>query len=306
MGCFKKEGFQIDNLGGEMLEFTDEASQLASDYVKNVEAEVRSFTINLKPQYVKMLAFDIENDVRFFALKAATKRRSQRVEVVDVREVFKKLGKPEEFVKSHIGKAQNCEDSQRNTFGNLETMREKLQKIETPIVLDAGCRWGRASKRLKDFCSQDLEIVGVDLDKLSLQYGKTMDKTAVFIRSDIRALPFRSQVFDLILCSGVIHEVKDTQGRRNAIGEMSRALKSKGSLYLVDAFAKLQIISAFTFVLQHVSHDIEWIPKKDAIEKMLRKSGLQVVSVKGSGSHLRSTIVPYTIEANKASRTKSS
>jgi ubiquinone/menaquinone biosynthesis C-methylase UbiE len=287
-----------------VLEFSDEASELASNYAKEVEAEVRSFKIDLNADYLKMLVFDIENDVRFFALRMATERRSQKVEEVDVREVFKKLGKPEEFVKSHIGKAQNCMDSQRNTLSNLEIMRQKLQKIETPTVLDAGCRWGRASKRLKDFCDRNLERVGVDVDKLSLLYGKIIDRTAVLIRSDIRALPFRDQVFDLILCSGVIHEVKNTKGRNEAIGEMSRALKPKGSLYLVDAFAKLRIISAFTFVLQHVSHNVEWIPKKDAIEKMLKRNRLQVVSIQGSGSGLGGTIAPYTIAAIKAQEAK--
>jgi ubiquinone/menaquinone biosynthesis C-methylase UbiE len=253
-----------------------------------------------------MLVFDIENDVRFFALRIATKRGSKKVEEVDVKEVFKKLGNPKEFVKSHIGKAWDCMDSQRNTLSNLEIIREKLQKVETPIVLDAGCRWGRASKRVKDFRDQDLNRVGADLDRLSLRYGKISDRTIVFIRSDIRALPFKNKVFDLILCSGVIHEVKNTKGRKEAIYEMSRALKPGGSLYIVDAFAKLQIISAFTFVLQHVSHDIEWIPKKEAVEKMLRKSGLQVISTLGSGSHLGSLIAPYTIAASKAPRTEGS
>jgi ubiquinone/menaquinone biosynthesis C-methylase UbiE len=287
-----------------MLEFSDEASRLASDYAKGVEAEVRSFAVDLKPKYVGMLAFDIENDVRFFALKMATKRRSQKVEVLDVRQVFKKFGEPKEFVRSHIGKAQNCVDSQRNTLGNLEAMREKLRKIETPLVLDAGCRWGRASKKLRDFCGGGLERIGVDLDRLSLQYGKIMDRTAVFIRSDIRALPFRNQVFDIVLCSGVIHEVKSTKGRNEAIGEMSRALRPKGSLYLVDAFAKLRIISAFTFLFQHVSRDVEWIPKKDAIEKMLKANGLQAASTQGSGAHLGGTIAPYTIVAIKPQEAK--
>jgi ubiquinone/menaquinone biosynthesis C-methylase UbiE len=286
-----------------VLEFSDEASELASNYAKEVEAEVRRFKIDLNVDYLTMLVSDVENDVSFFALRMAIKRRSQKVEEVDVREVFKKLGKPEEFVKSHIGKALDCLDSQRNTLSYLELMREKLQKIEEPIVLDAGCRWGRASKRVKDFSGQDLNRVGADLDRLSLRYGKILDRTAVFIRSDIRALPFKNQVFDLILCSGVIHEVRDTKGRNEAINEMSLALKPGGSLYIVDAFAKLQIISAFTFVLQHISHDIEWIPKKDVIEKMLRKCGLQVISIQRSGSHSGSTIVPYTIAASKATRT---
>jgi ubiquinone/menaquinone biosynthesis C-methylase UbiE len=284
------------------LQFSDEASRLASDYAREVKTEVRSFAVNLEPKYIKMLAFDIENDVRFFALKTATKRRSQRVEEVDVREVLKKFGKPKEFVRAHIGKAQNCVDSQRNTLSNLETMREKLHKIVRPFVLDAGCRWGRASKRLKDFCGQDLEIVGVDLDQLALQYGKIIDKNAVFIRSDIRALPLRNQVFDLILCTGVIHEVKSAKGRQEAIREISVALKPEGSLYLVDAFAKLRIVSVLTFVFQHIIHDVEWFQKKELIEKMLRENGLRIISIEGSGSYLGGTIAPYTITASKALR----
>jgi hypothetical protein len=81
---------------------------VASEYARGVEAEVRNFAVEVKPEYIKMLVFDIENDVKFFALKMATKHGSQRVEAVDVEKVIKKLGKPEEFVKSHIGKAQTA------------------------------------------------------------------------------------------------------------------------------------------------------------------------------------------------------
>lgn len=286
-----------------MLEFSDEALRLASDYAKGVETEVRNFAVDLKPEYVRMLILDIENDVKFLALKMAMKRGSQRVEVVDVGEVFKKFGKPEEFVKSHIGKAQNCMDSQRRTLSSLETIREKLEKIETPMVLDAGCRWGRVSKKLKDFTDGNLRIVGVDLDKLSLQYGKTINRTAVFLRSDIQALPFRNQVFDAVLCSGVIHEVKSPRGRRKAVQEFSRVLSPKGLLSLVDAFTKLRIISAVTFVFQHATRNVEWIPKKEAIEKTLRESGLEIISsIEGSISYMGGTIVPYTIVAIRTPR----
>jgi ubiquinone/menaquinone biosynthesis C-methylase UbiE len=217
-----------------------------------------------------MLVFDVENDVRFFALKKAAERKTQRVEAVDVEDALKKFGKPEEFIRSHMEKAENCVNSQRITLGTLEAMKEKLEQAQTPIVLDAGCRWGRVSKKL-DFYAKGLQIVGVDLDKLSLQYGKTVNRTAVFLRSDIQALPFKNQVFNIILCSGVIHEVKNVKGRRKAIKELSRVLDIKGSLYLIDAFAKFRMISALTFVFQHLIHTVEWVPKKEAIEKMLKE-----------------------------------
>jgi ubiquinone/menaquinone biosynthesis C-methylase UbiE len=282
-----------------VLEFTGDALQLTSSYTEGVEAEIRKFPVNLKPDYIKMLVFDVENDVRFFALKEATKRGSQRVEAVDVREVLKKFGKPEKFVKSHVGKAENCIDSQRITLNSLKTMKEKLEKTQTPIVLDAGCRWGRVSKRLKDFCAKDLQVVGIDLDRLPLQYGRTVNRTPDFLRSDIQALPFKDQVFDIILCSGVIHEVRNMRGRHKAAKELSRVLVTKGLLYIVDVFAKFRIISALTFVFQHFIHDVEWIPMKETIEKMLRESRLEIMSIKGSGAYLSGTITSCTLIATK-------
>ena len=293
-------------LGEKVLEFTDEALRLTSNYARRVGTEIRNFSVNLKPGYIKMLVFDIENDLRFFALKRATEHRSQRVEAVDVREALKKFGKPEEFVKSRFRKTETCADSQRITLSNLGTMKEKLEKIHKPMVLDAGCRWGRVSKKLKDFCARDLEIVGVDLDKLSLQYGKTVNRTAVFLRSDIQALPLKDQVFDIIVCSGVIHEVKNLKGRRKAIEELCRVLSPNGLLYMVDAFTKFRIISALTFVFQHVIHIVEWIPKKETIEKMLRENGLKIVSIEGSGTYLGGTITPYTLAAIRAPRPEGS
>jgi ubiquinone/menaquinone biosynthesis C-methylase UbiE len=288
----------MDKFGDNVLEFSNESLKLTSNYAKDIESKIRNFAVNLRPEYIKMLVFDVENDVRFFALKEATKRRSQRVEEVDVREALKRFGKPEEFIRSHIRKAENCVDSQRITLGTLEAIREKLEQAETPMVLDAGCRWGRVSKKL-DFCARGLQIVGVDLDKLSLQYGKTVNRTAIFLCSDIQALPFKDEVFNIILCSGVIHEVKNMNGRRKAAKELSRVLSIKGSLYIVDAFAKLRIISAITFVFQHVVHAVEWIPKKEAIEKLLRENGLEVTTIKGGSSCLRGAIAPYTLVATR-------
>jgi 2-polyprenyl-3-methyl-5-hydroxy-6-metoxy-1,4-benzoquinol methylase len=287
----------MDRFGDRVLEFSDEALLLASNYAKEVESRILGFQASLRPDYVEMLVFDIENDVKFFALKKAAKRGAEKVEAVDVEGALKTFGKPEEFIKSHIGKAENCLDSQRNTLGTLEAIKEKLDQVPTPMVLDAGCRWGRVSKKLDS--SKNLQIVGVDLDKLSLQYGKTVNTTTGFILSDIQALPFKSQVFDVILCSGVIHEVKNVKGRREVIREFSRILGAKRSVYLIDAFAKFRIISVLTFVLQNVSRNIEWIPKKEAIEKMLKENGFELTTIRTSSSPFSRVIVLNTLVATK-------
>jgi 2-polyprenyl-3-methyl-5-hydroxy-6-metoxy-1,4-benzoquinol methylase len=286
-----------------MIEFSDEALRLVSAYAKQVENEIHGLAADLKPEYIRMLVFDIENDVKFFALKEVVKRKSQRIEALDVDKVSRRFGKPKEFVRSHLGKAQNCVDSQRITLSNLGMISEKLKKIKNPLILDAGCRWGRVSRRLKSFCSTNFEIIGVDLDKLPLQYGRILDKNAAFLCSDIEALPFRKQVFDVTLCSGVIHEVKDMKGRRRAIKEMSQIIRPKGLLCLVDAFTNSRIASALTFMFQHIIHTIEWIPKKTTMESMLRDNGFDIVSVQTSGLHLAGTIAPYTITAMKTNET---
>jgi len=283
-----------------MLEFNDEALSLISNYVKDVETEVCKISVNIEPEYVKMLVFDIENYVKFFGVKEAMKRGSTKVEMVDVIKALKKFGKPEKFVKSKFRNVEACLNSQKITLSNLKAIDERLEEIEASNVLDAGCGWGRVSKKLQDYTHvKDLNIIGIDLNKLSLQYGKTVNEDAVFFRSDIQAPPFKNQVFDIILSSGVIHEVKSMEGRSKAIKEFSRILKPNGVLYIIDAFTKSRIISAFTFMMQHVIRKVEWIPKKEAIEKMLKEAKLKTIRVEKGSFHLLGMVSSYTIIAIK-------
>jgi SAM-dependent methyltransferase len=283
-----------------MLRFNDEGLRLISDYVEDVETEIRKISVNVEPEYMKMLAFDIENYVKFFGVKEATKHRSTKVEAADVMKALKRFGKPKEFVKSQFRNEEAFLNSQKIALSNLKAIGEKLKEIEAPRVLDAGCGWGRVSKKLQDYTRvKDLEIIGIDLNKLSLQYGKTVNKDAAFFRSDIQAPPFENQVFDIILSSGVIHEVKSMKGRSKAIKEFSRILKPNGVLYIIDAFTESCILSAFTFIMQHIIHNVEWIPKKEAIEKMLKEAKLKTFRVEKGSFHLLGMVTSYTIAAIK-------
>lgn len=285
-----------------MLKFNEEALRVISDYVEDVETEIRKISVNLEPEYVKMLVFDIEHYVKFFGLKEAKKRGSTKVEVVDVTKALKKFGKPEKFVKSRFRNVETCLNSQKIALNNLKVINKRLVETEAPKVLDAGCGWGRVSKKLQDFHVKDLEIIGIDLNKLSLQYGKIVNKDAVFLRSDIQTPPFQNQVFDIILSSGVIHEVKNMRGRSKAIKEFSRILKPNGALYIIDAFTESRIISAFTFIMQHLIHKVEWIPKKETIEKMLKEAKLKTIQVEKGSFHLLGMVTLYTIAAIKGSQ----
>jgi len=284
-----------------MFDFSDGALRLILDYVKTVRNLVIKLGFDIKPEYLEMLMFDVENYVRFFSLKHARKRKARTVEAVDARQALKKFGKPENFAKSHLGDPEDCANAQRITLSHLSAMKDKIEKARAPIVLDAGCGWGRFLKRLHSYVPKNFETIGVDLDCLSLQYGKTINEADAFLRSEIQALPFKDEVFDILMCSGVIHEVKNVKGRNKALQEFARVIKPNGQLYIVDAFTKYKFVNIFTHLLQYTPKlDIEWIFHKHQLENMLQESGFRITSVEKTGSRALGTITGYAFTAIKS------
>lgn len=68
---------------------------------------------------------------------------------------------------------------------------------------------------------ENARFEGVD-DRVEIQDG------------DIRQLPFEDHVFDVVLSSLVVHNIKDRPGRFRALEEMLRVLKPGGYLALMD------------------------------------------------------------------------
>ena len=276
-----------------MTSFTYDALQLIWNYVKNVKTELGKIKVGIEHEYLKIVLFDLENYIKILSIINAMKRKSSKVEVFDVERALKKYGKPEEFIKSHFKDVKTYLDSQRVTVNNLRFMKDQLEKTKMPKVLDAGCGWGRISKKLNDHFCGKFETIGVDLRKLSLRLGKTINKAADFVVSDIRALPFKGQTFDLILCSDVIHEMKSEKDRHIAAQEFSRVSKPKAMLHITDKFTKLRIISTLTRVLQHIGK-VEWISRKDQLEKTLQRNGFRIINLEKTSSHFYGLITAYT------------
>jgi ubiquinone/menaquinone biosynthesis C-methylase UbiE len=180
-----------------------------------------------------------------------------------IRHTLKKFGKPEKLVKFHLKDPKNLRQCSEDYLDSSRTMKEKIEKTRAPFVLDTGCGWGGFIKKLYTHVRENFEIIGVDIDHISLQYGKTINEAATFLRSQIQTLPFKDEVFDTLLCSGVIHEVKNPKERNKALEEFARVIKPYGQLFIVDAFIVSHIFS-LTFVL--VFCLLCNMPCKDALE----------------------------------------
>jgi ubiquinone/menaquinone biosynthesis C-methylase UbiE len=285
----------------EMFGFDDEALQLIAGYMENVRNEVTKLRFDVKPEYLKMLMFDIENYLKFFSIQHAKKRKAKIIEAVDVKHAMKRFGEPEKLVRTHFKDPETCANAERITLTRFNTLKEKIEKTASSIILDAGCGWGRFIKKLHTYVPKNFEVVGVDIDRLSLQYGKAIDEAAMFLRSQIQALPFKDGVFDILMCSGVIHEVKDLSKRKNALREFARVIKPHGQLYIIDAFTGSKLMNILTRLLQYIPKlEVEWIFHKDQLEDILRENGFRVTSVEKVGSRVYGTITAYALTAIKS------
>lgn len=278
-----------------MFKFDDEAVETISNYVKQFEEALKKPQIKLDPLYTQILLSELKDTLKFHCIKTSDGRGTRRIEVRDVNCVLKKFSKPKNLlknVKEHLNR-------QRITLESLKFMKEALQKSKKPKVLDAGCGWGRYLKRLQALRIKDLEMMGVDLNALSLSYGRTLNRQTDFIKSNIETLPFKGEIFDLILCNAVIHEIKTGQGREQLIHEFTRILKPRGLLYITDAFSKFQILSFVFRMLRYMNPKIEWHSPRSWFEKILKQNFFKIIRQEKIGSNFREGTVSYVIIAIK-------
>ena len=103
-------------------------------------------------------------------------------------------------------------------------------------ILDAGCGSGSLAIELKKKYPS-LELYGIDADAkiLSLAWTKMRKEKINFILQPafVQKLPFPDHYFDVVYSSLVFHHLK-TAVKEEALQEIHRVLKKKGSFYLFD------------------------------------------------------------------------
>ena len=93
-------------------------------------------------------------------------------------------------------------------------------------VCEIGCGPGRGTLFLT---RQGIDVVAIDISQRSLALARSRAPDARFVCSSNVALPFRDDMFDVVVSDGVIHH---TPNPRLAFAENARILRRSGFYYL--------------------------------------------------------------------------
>jgi len=108
-----------------------------------------------------------------------------------------------------------------------------LELKDSSSVLDAGCGNGVLANRISESARL---VCAVDIGSRAVQFANKQRRllgldNVSFIRGDCRALPFRDQFFDRVVCSELLEHVR---APRRAVRELSRVL-SLGGICIVTS-----------------------------------------------------------------------
>ncbi len=113
----------------------------------------------------------------------------------------------------------------------------------TSRALDAGCGTGAGATWIRARLGA-AAVVGVDVSSEALRLFRVR-AGAPALRADVRALPFRPAVFDLVVCHDVLQHVPADGHDHRALAELRRVLRP-GGLLLVRANSSAGIGGAAT------------------------------------------------------------
>jgi SAM-dependent methyltransferase len=157
----------------------------------------------------------------------------------------------------------------RDTLSALRARAERSDFVRSldaaipgdALVLDMGCGTGQLSLFL---ASADREIVGADLARPSLELAQDAARrydlrNVTFIETDLRAPGLRSGVFDIVICSGVLHHTPDP---RASFASVARLARPGGILVigLYNVYARLPLRVRRLFGRLTGFHWIPWDP----------------------------------------------
>ncbi|MFN4299408.1 MAG: class I SAM-dependent methyltransferase [Thermaurantimonas sp.] len=123
---------------------------------------------------------------------------------------------------------------QLDSFTGTHYTRERLKRclgsdveqvLEDKLVLEAGSGAGRFTEHLASHCK---ELYTFDLSSaIDANYENNHNENTHFFQGDILNIPFEDEVYDLVICLGVLQHTPSTE---KALQELWRVVKPGGKL----------------------------------------------------------------------------
>ena len=158
----------------------------------------------------------------------------------------------------------------QDTFGNIDIyLFDQLLKgrfDNCRNILDVGCGNGR---NLIYFLQNDFEVFGIDQSEESIKQVKKLSQQLApanslknFIVVPAENIPFEDAVFDLLVCSAVLHFAKNKEHFEAMLHTMWRVLKPNGFL-----FVRLASDIGIEFLIKDIGNGRYFLP--DGSERYL-------------------------------------
>jgi len=153
---------------------------------------------------------------------------------------------------------------------------EEFRREGKKLVLDFGCGTGQATLKL---LKAGIRTISVDaslgmLKKLCAKCGQN-SMSSICIAADAEELPFKREVFEGLVCSGVLHHLPDIA---KAIENQSRILKKGGLLFIAEPYKEKPWFSYPYFIFVSLGKSVWQFfkrPKVKSRERILSKLDLK-------------------------------
>lgn len=149
-----------------------------------------------------------------------------------------------------------------------QIVKEVFRLASQGFVLDAGCGFGQITEMLH---LKGTRVVGIDIGGEIRECKVWKHLLASFILGDGCKLPFKSEMFDAVVCCGALEHVYN---ERNFLEECRRVLKNNGLFLCYYLPNKTGFESLFSKILptDHKFYD------NNRIEHLFRECGYEVLT----------------------------